>query len=252
MNAPSRTPALRALPARRLRQGALRPVVLRPPVARSAAVRWQSPIAATRPIHWQPVRWAPFVWPESGVVGDEPYVGFSRRFTPEGGIEFGFRAIDERFWRKWLQALGFLTAMTATLLLFLLAPPNLLIPMGCGAGEMCIGRMPWWQVLALLLGVGFSAWAFALICFRPMFCEATLEIRQDCMILDRSEVFWRKYMDLGPPAVVPDADGSHLLQGIYGSRFVVYARLMREEEEDRFPELLGQQLQMAIAQLWRE
>lgn len=67
------------------------------------------------------------------------------------------------------------------------------------------------------------------------------------MILDETDVFWRKFMDLGPPSVRLKEPDHYVMIGICVSRFVEYLGIWRF---DCGPELFQAHVQEATAMLW--
>lgn len=90
----------------------------------------------------------------------------------------------------------------------------------------------------------------ALIVMKPVEIYRTLDIRPDCMIIDGVDVFWRRFMESGWPALKPDKDGNQVLCGTYGTRFVDYLTVRRFDDNDRSPEVLAANLNYAFQQLW--
>jgi hypothetical protein len=197
-----------------------KPPQLRRPAPRLPA-RPLAPVARRSPP--LPVRSQPEVRPN-------PYLDFWRRYTPEGGVEFTYKDLDERLrwlilrWALWLAAMA-VTAWYAFHLSPLHAP---------------------WLNIPCLVGVGFLYW---LIVSKPVEIYRTMEVRPDCLLLGE-DVFYRHEFELGWPSFRPDGLGNFVLAGVSGTRAVEYVTVRRFDEHDRMPEVLAAHLQAAMQQLW--
>ena len=101
--------------------------------------------------------------------------------------------------------------------------------------------------LACFLTVGAANWW---ITCRPVEVYRRIEIRPDCMILEGSEVFWLRHMEVGLPSFEADEDGNRVLTGIYGTRLGEYLTVRSFDEFDRMPDVLAAHLDEAMQQLW--
>ena len=100
-----------------------------------------------------------------------------------------------------------------------------------------------------------AAWLAAailnwIIVAKPVEVYRRVEIRPDCLIVEGEEVFRQRFMEGGWPAFRPGLDGTQVLCGIYGTRFVEFLSVRRFDEFDRAPEILAVHLQDAMQQLW--
>jgi hypothetical protein len=196
---------------------ALKPPALRPPA--SPVPARVSPVPVATPA--QP----------SLDLRPNPYVDFVRRYTAEGGVEFTYKDLDERWrwiilrWSLWLAA----TALTCWFA-FNVSPLH----------------SPWLNVPALI----GMAWVYWLIVAKPVEILRTIEVRPDCLIFNGEDTFFRDRFDLGWPSFVADGLGNLVLSGAYGTRAVEYALIRRFDEHDRAPEVLAAHVQAAMQQLW--
>lgn len=209
------------------------PAVIRPPVARAAAPSAPHPAAAD----WQ---------------GPNPYVGFARRFTDAGGIRLSFFVQDERVWERWLRTALWLLAMAATLWFAAKASPFPLVPRGCPLLGPCPVPVPPLQYGANVAFLAAMALLFAWVLFGDGQRLASVEIRPDCMIVDDTDVFWQRHMDLGWPGLAYDSDvEATVLRGVYGTRSVRYLILPQSDDaNDRTTQVIAWHLQFAMKQLW--
>jgi hypothetical protein len=116
-------------------------------------------------------------------------------------------------------------------------------------GQFLYWRSPihnFWINLVCLLAVGIINW---LIVAKPVEIYQKIEVRPDCLILEGTDVFWTRHMG-DTPTFREDADGNHVLGGIYGTRFVEYLTARRFDENDRTPEIFAIHLQEAMTKLW--
>ena len=61
----------------------------------------------------------------------------------------------------------------------------------------------------------------------------TIEVRPDCFIVDGTDIFWRDYMELGPPILESGPDeGLFRFVGTYGTRRMEYCRLHAFDENE--------------------
>ncbi len=160
----------------------------------------------------------------------DPYLDYGRFLTAEGGVLFQYKDIDERFchtlWR-WAAWLTFTSVEGLWLDDAALSPSR-------------------WITLACVLAVGLLNW---LIVRKPVEIYRQLEIRPDCLIIDRQEIFWLRFMEQWP-TFRPDLKGNQILSGIYGTRCVEFLTVRRFDEFDRTPEIFPAHLQDAMTRLW--
>jgi hypothetical protein len=199
--------------------------VSRPAVAKRNTARFNRPVVAYAP--------PSVALPPSSAVGfhPDPYVDYGRVLTPEGGILIAYKDLDTRL-RHILWRLFAWTASTG------------------GEGWFLLSHSPvhsGWINIACLIAMAVIN---GLIVAKPVELYRRVEIRPDCMILEGSEVFWRRYMEGGWPTFQPDKEGNQVLCGIYGTRFVEYLTVRRFDELDRMPEVVAAHLQDAMRQLW--
>lgn len=161
----------------------------------------------------------------------DPYVDYGRSLTEEGGILITYKDFDRRF-RHTLWRLLAWTSSTGIESWYVLhySPVH---------GE--------WLNIACLCVVAIVNW---LIVAKPVEVYRTLEIRPDCMIIDGADIFWRRFMEGGWPTFRVGQEGSWVLCGIYGTRFVEYLTVPRSDEFDRTHEVFAAHLEDAISQLW--
>jgi len=154
--------------------------------------------------------------PLLAVLQPDPYLDYGRYLTPEGGVLIVYKDVDTRLrhtiWR--LLAWAIFTGIAAAYLFH--HAPHLI------QGEK----------IAVMLVIAILN---CLIVMKPVQLYRRIEIRPDCMILDGSDIFWRKYIEGGFPAFRPDNDGNQILCGIYGTRSIEYLTLRRFDEYDRAP-----------------
>lgn len=206
-------------------QRAPRPVAAARQITRAElAVPVRAPLARTLPVRR-------FELPDLRNLAVDPYLDYGRALTHEGGIRITYKDLDLRlrhtFWRlfAWSAATGL-----AAWYLFSLPPFH----------------HPWisW---ALLVIVAIINW---LIVTKPVEVYREIEVRPDCMIIEGTDLFWRRFMENGWPSFRQDAEGNFVLCGFYGTRFVEYLTIRRFDEFDRAPEVFGAHLRNAMQQLW--
>jgi hypothetical protein len=160
----------------------------------------------------------------------DPYPDYARRFTAEGGVELIFKDLDQS-WAITLRACAlWILAMGPTLIYALTRSPLEGV----------------WNGVSIVA----AAIVYGVIVAKPVEFYRSLEIRPDCMIIDRADVFWKAFMDFGWPSFQPKEENVQVLAGVYGTRWVEYLTLRRFDENDRTPEVLTTHLQAAITQLW--
>ncbi|WP_165055182.1 hypothetical protein [Methylocystis sp. MJC1] len=161
----------------------------------------------------------------------DPYVDYGRFLTPEGGILLIYKDLDERL-RHTLWRLFAWSGFTGLEGWFLLHHSPV--------------QIGWVNFIAFLAACAVN-W---LIVAKPVELYRRIEIRPDCLIIDGSDVFWRRLMEVSWPALQANEEGNQVLCGIYGTRFVEYLTLRRFDELDRMPEVFAAHLQDAMRQLW--
>ena len=160
-----------------------------------------------------------------------PFEDYGRRLTAEGGILISFKDLDLRL-RQYVWRVSAWFSFTGAEAWYL-AHHSPVATVWCNAALAL--------ALALINGV---------ILRRPSECRRQLEVRADCLIVEGSEVFWRRHMDVEAPALRPSDDGTMRLCGIYGTRLVEFFTVRRFDEFDRTPEVIEAHLKNAFEQLW--
>ena len=150
----------------------------------------------------------------------DPYVDYGRYLTPEGGVLFIYKDIDTRL-RHTLWRLLAWTAWTGPEFWYVLhdSPVH-----RAAINGVC------------LIAVAVVNW---LIVRKPVELYRRVELRPDCMILEGTQIFWRRLMENGLPTFYVDEDGNQILYGPYGTRFVEYVTIRRFDEYDGMPEVFG-------------
>jgi hypothetical protein len=161
----------------------------------------------------------------------DPYLDYGRFLTAEGGILLIYKDLDERL-RQTLWRLSAWSAFTGSETWFLL--------------HHSPARTGWLNFIAFL-AVAVLNW---LIVRKPVEVYRQIEIRPDCLIMDGTDLFWRRWMEVSWPAFKADENGNQVLCGIYGARFIEYLTARRFDEQDRMPEVFAAHLQDAMQQLW--
>ena len=174
----------------------------------------------------------PTVLPSSAPVDFQPnpYLDYGRVLTPEGGILIFYKELDEGF-RRTLWRLFAWTPFTATEAYFLYAHSPVQSP------EINI---------ACFIAAAFLNW---LVVGLPVEVYRSVEVRPDCLILGGQEIFWQRFMEKWP-TFGPGQNGSQVLSGIYGTRFVEFLTVRPFDEYDRTPEIFAAHLEDAMKQLW--
>lgn len=166
-----------------------------------------------------------------GELRPHPYVGYVRRFTQEGGIAMTFRDIDERFILKAAKVLIWFAAMAASLAILNHTP----LVEDDGS-----------RFIVLVAAGCLYAWLLR----RPTEITRTIEIRQDCMILDGVDVYWAEFMEVSLPGFSKNDEGHLVLGGVYGTRWIDYLTVRRFDEFDRTPDVLSSHVTDAMRKLW--
>lgn len=161
-----------------------------------------------------------------------PLNGYVRMLTPEGGILICYRDQDRSLFLETLRVFAWTVAT------------------GLGG----------WMVFSVSsLGVLQCLFAFALLMFvnwvlvrQPIEVAHSVEIRPDAMIVDGKDAFLAE--DIGdnwPELQMKDDDPDRMvIAGICGTRFIEYVTANRLDKNDRTPEVLADDLEAAMEQLW--
>lgn len=205
------------------------PKPIRPPcLVPTAPLRPVRPIMRPVPAVRHP-RLDPEIAP--GFGEPEPFEDYRRSLTPEGGILIFYKDLDLR-WRQYVWRILAWSAFTGAEGWYLAHHS----PVSHG-----------WTNLLAFLAVGIVNW---LIVRKPSECHRRIEVRPDCLIVEGTDVFWRRYMDTEPPGLQPDGKGNQRLCGIYGTRMVEFLTVRRFDEFDRTSEVIGTHLADAFEQIW--
>jgi hypothetical protein len=159
-----------------------------------------------------------------------PYVDYGRFLTPEGGILIIHKDHDLRF-RHSLWRFFAWTLSTGGEAMFLFNQPLV---------QDDTGRIVLLAIFALI------NW---LIVRQPVEIYRKVEIRPDCLIID-TDIFWVEFMECAWPEFKRNEDGSLVLCGTYGTRFVEYLTIRSFDERDRGPAVFIAHFQDAMQQLW--
>lgn len=159
----------------------------------------------------------------------DPSPDYAIELTTAGGIEITYKTLDERARVKFLAA-ALWAAATSIDAWFLHAntpPMNALLSVACG-------------LVAALLNL--------IVVSKPVEIYRSVEIRPDCMIIDRKDVFLVRHLQ-GWPGFQPGHLGI-VLCGVYGTREVEFLSLPTFDEFDRTPQVFAAHLEYAMQQLW--
>jgi hypothetical protein len=161
-----------------------------------------------------------------------PFHGYIRMLTPEGGILIFYRDQDRGMFLTILR--GFTWTVATGLggwLVFFVSSLNAI------------------QCLLALIIVGIFN---AFLVRRPIEVSHRVEIRPDAMIVDGKDVFYAE--DIGenwPELQMKDEEPDRMvISGICGTRLIEYMTANRIDQNDRTPEILADDLQAAMEQLW--
>jgi hypothetical protein len=161
-----------------------------------------------------------------------PLNGYVRMLTPEGGILILYRDQDRGPLITALRAFTWLVA-TGTGSWLILCESNLSLS---------------WSLLTIA-ALMLISW---LLVRQPVEVSHRVEIRPDSMIIDGEDVFYAE--DIGdnwPELQMKDDDPNRLvIAGICGTRFVEFLTANRVGSNDRTPEVLADDLEAAMEQLW--
>jgi hypothetical protein len=162
-----------------------------------------------------------------------PYGAFARRYTDDGGVELSFDEGPDTFAMHCLKA-----AVTGSLVMAELG--------------LAVAAFPALEQAELLLLIGGFVLTTVqwLVLFGGKDTSHTIEIRPDCMILDRRDVFWLENMELGWPMLRPEPNDEWTLVGTYGTRNVEFLTIRKIDENDRTPQVFASYLRHAMDQVW--
>jgi hypothetical protein len=160
----------------------------------------------------------------------DAFNGYTRSLTTRGGLLFtywdqaGDAFLDGLQWFAWCVA----TSLVGWLVVKSRLPGSLAFVL--------------FLVAALLIGV---------IAFRKIKVWHSIEIHPDGMIVDGRYFSADMIGDHWPQLQMKHDDINRLiLCGIYGTRFIEYATANRLDENDRGPEVLAEDLELAMEQMW--
>lgn len=106
----------------------------------------------------------------------------------------------------------------------------------------------WPTCFLLFVGIAVLGW-WGL--FLPLPVTHSIEVRQDGLVVDGRLFFLEGFGDNWPSLLMQNDDPNRMvLAGLYGSRYVVFAGVHRFDANSRVPELLAQDLDLAMDQLW--
>jgi len=172
-------------------------------------------------------------WYVTSGVSQDAFVDYSRKLTPEGGILITFKDIDARWRHTIWRLIGWTTATGFEAWLIHNYSPVL---------------TGWVNGLSLLLVAAVNV----LIVIKRVEVYRSIEIRADCMIVERTDVFWLRLIETNWPTLQVDKKDKdkYVLCGIYGNRFMEYVTIHRIDELDRAAEVLATHLHDAMTKLW--
>jgi hypothetical protein len=161
-----------------------------------------------------------------------PFSGYVRMLSPEGGVLIFYKDQDRGRFITTLR--GFAWTVATGLggwLIFFVSPLNILV---------CVPAF----------GLAAALAAFAVR--RPIEVAHSVEIRSDIMIVDGQDVFYAE--DIGdnwPELQMKDDNPDRLvIAGVCGIRFIEFMTVNRIDKNDRTPEVLADDLEAAMEQLW--
>lgn len=160
-----------------------------------------------------------------------PFDGYSRSLTSDGGILITYKDLNRGLVCKGLKISACL-AVTVPLLGPIFDMPLLSSTQLISAAAL--GLVDWivlmWKVKK----------------------RHSVEVRPDCMIIDRKDIFWAEDIGDNWPELAPDQEDPTKINisGICGTRFIKYMTANRIDDNDRMPEVLMAHLQEAMEQLW--
>ena len=184
--------------------------------------------------------------------GPNPYVDYARRYTPEDGIAFTYKTIDESSWRTVTRTLGLAFLVTMVFAYQVDASPYPVLPPGCRPLGPCPVAVPLGPLTVNLLLLAAFGLACAWILFTEVQVYREVEIRPDSMILDGAEVFWAEKFELEWPKFTAGEGDMRVLAGVYGTRYTEFFKLKAFDENDRVPQVFAKQLAEAMQQQWAQ
>ncbi len=160
-----------------------------------------------------------------------PFNGYSRTLTSQGGIRFTYR---DQIANTFLDI-----ARVGTLII------------GNLVSAVLVFHSPFTGLGAVLAFAGLSALVWR-VARHKFIVWHSIEIHPDGMTIDGQYFFSAD--DIGdnwPALQMPDDNPDRLvLSGICGTRFIEYATANRIDQNDRMPEVLAADLELAMEQLW--
>ncbi|MGY8666193.1 hypothetical protein Q3C01_28110 [Bradyrhizobium sp. UFLA05-109] len=160
-----------------------------------------------------------------------PFDGYSRSLTSDGGILITYKDLNRSLVCKSLKISACL-AVTLPLLSPILDMPLLSSTQLLSAAAL--GLVDW------------------IILKSKVKKRHSVEIRPDCMIIDRKDIFWAEDIGDNWPELVPDQEEPTKISisGICGTRYIEYMTANRIDDNCPMPEVLMAHLQEAMEQLW--
>jgi hypothetical protein len=161
-----------------------------------------------------------------------PFEGYLCVLTEEGGVLIAYTDLDCSIVYSILRGVAWLATV--------IVGARLIFPQS---------DLSAWPAFGCLTALGSIAW---LIVNLKLEAKHSVEIRQDCMIIDGTDIFWAEDIGDNWPELQPK-DGNPdrmVFAGIYGTRFIEHLTANRFDEYDRTPEVLAEDLKNAMEQLW--
>jgi hypothetical protein len=160
-----------------------------------------------------------------------PFKGYVRMLTPEGGILILYQDQDRGLFLTILRVFAWIAATgTGGWLIFFVSS---------------LSTLPSLLIFALLMFINL------LIVCQTVEVSHSVEIHPDGMIVDGRFFSAEDIGDTWPELQMTDDDPEHMvICGICGTRFIEYATANRLDKNDRTPEVLAADLEMAMEQLW--
>jgi hypothetical protein len=161
-----------------------------------------------------------------------PFDGYTRVLTPGGGILISYTDRDDSIACTVLRVFAWL------------------VTTGLGGWLLLThGQLDTASGLIFLAALALLTW---LIVRRKLKASHAVEIRADCMVVDGKDIFWADEIgENWPKLQKKDKDSDRMvIAGICGTRFIEYMTANRFDECDRTPEVLAEDLKIAMEQLW--
>jgi hypothetical protein len=160
-----------------------------------------------------------------------PFNGYVRMLTPQGGILILYKDQDCSLPLTILRVFAWITATgTGGWLIFFVST---------------LSTLPSLLIFALLMFINL------LIVCKTVEVSHSVEIHPDGMIVDGRFFSADDIGDTWPELQMKDDDPERMvICGICGTRFIEYATANRMDDNDRTPEVLAGDLEMAMEQLW--